>query len=993
MNAPLDSFVGRLRELEGLRGALDDAIAGRGRIVMLAGEPGIGKTRTAQELALHAAKLGVTVLWGRSHEEAGAPPYWPWVQVIRGALRTADAGALLNDVGNGASDIADIVPEIRDLVPDLEPSVRLADAAQARFRMFESIRQLFASLGGRRAAVVVLDNLHWADAPSLRLLEFLAPEIADSRLLLLGTYRPTELSRQHPLSDALGGLARATNVARINLAGLSAEEVHDFVAAATATGARAPAWLATSLHAQTEGNPLFLREIVRFLEQQGVLGVDRATPLIALPPTIRIPEGVTEVIGRRLNLLSARCNDLLALAAVIGRDFTLGVLRHATGQAGDEGLFEALEEALNAHVIEEVADDQYQFTHNLIRMTLYDELRTPRRRQLHRVVGEALEALSRADPDGALPELARHFLAAGDLDKAIRYAARAGQRAAELLAFEDAVQFFQAALDAMEQRLEQDDNERCRLLLLLGEAQLKCDDFVPALKNLAAAADAAALLGDGSQYARAALAYEHVVWRFCQPADPPAARLLEQALLRLPESAAAERTLLAGALARAHLLFGTVADAKARGEQAIAMARQLDDPGVLATTLNYLIDGAGYPDSPEGSLRYATEALAAADQVDNVEMVHFARSRRLASYIALGDVGRAEAELEALTRLDARIRQRMYLVGTLLHRITFELMRGELAEAERLIVQSMALVRRALRVNEDHLSVQIFTLRREQGRLAELLPVLDVFLRRHGAASIWRPGLALLYLEMGQREPARSEFEQMAAADFAAVPRDGRWPFCMVYLSEICAALGDADKAAVLYRSMLPHAGYNILGGHLVCCGSADRYLGLLCATMSRWSDAERHFEAALAMNSGMGAYAPLGHTKYDYAAMLLARDAAGDRQRASLLLRDCLESARRLGMRGLEERAAARLARLSGGSGTQGTNDDLTSREIEVLRLIAIGRSNADIAMVLAISLNTVATHVRNILAKTGCANRTEAAAYAMRQGLADGARQAASP
>ena len=198
-------------------------------------------------------------------------------------------------------------------------------------------------------------------------------------------------------------------------------------------------------------------------------------------------------------------------------------------------------------------------------------------------------------------------------------------------------------------------------------------------------------------YARAALAYEHVVWRFCQPADPPAARLLEQALLRLPESAAAVRTLLAGALARTHLLFGTVADAKARGEQAIAMARQLGDPGVLATTLNYLIDGAGYPDSPEGSLRYATEALAAADQVDNVEMVHFARSRRLASYIELGDVGRAEAELEALTRLDARIRQRIYLVGTLLHRITFALMRGELAEAERLIVQSMALVRRALR--------------------------------------------------------------------------------------------------------------------------------------------------------------------------------------------------------------------------------------------------------------------------------------------------------
>jgi DNA-binding CsgD family transcriptional regulator len=229
----------------------------------------------------------------------------------------------------------------------------------------------------------------------------------------------------------------------------------------------------------------------------------------------------------------------------------------------------------------------------------------------------------------------------------------------------------------------------------------------------------------------------------------------------------------------------------------------------------------------------------------------------------------------------------------------------------------------------------------------------------------------------------------MAEDDFAAVPRDGRWPFCMVYLSEICAALGDAATAAVLYRSMLPHAGYNIIGGNLVCCGSADRYLGLLCAIMSRWSDAERHFEAALTMNSHIGASAPLAHTRHDYAAMLLARDAAGDRQRATALLRDCLESARQLGMRGLEEHAAARLKQVSGISAVPAVSDDLTSRELEVLGLIAIGRSNADIALVLEISLNTVATHVRNILSKTGCANRTEAAAYAMRRGLAGAALQ----
>jgi predicted ATPase len=235
---------------------------------MLAGEPGIGKTRTAQELAAHAAQREAAVLWGRCHEESGAPPYWPWVQIIRASLR--DAGPdLLTGLGAGASDIADIVPEIRDLLPGLERSAPLGDPSEARFRMFESIRQFLASLCRRRILLIVLDDVHWADAPSLRLLEFLAPELGESRLLLVGTYRATELSRQHPLSNALGSLARAPHFARLNLAGLSAEEVQAFIAAA---GTTAPAGLAKALYDQTEGNPLFLREIVRFLEQRGALG-------------------------------------------------------------------------------------------------------------------------------------------------------------------------------------------------------------------------------------------------------------------------------------------------------------------------------------------------------------------------------------------------------------------------------------------------------------------------------------------------------------------------------------------------------------------------------------------------------------------------------------------------------------------------------------------------------------------------------------------------
>jgi predicted ATPase/DNA-binding CsgD family transcriptional regulator len=975
MAAPAGKFVGRLRELETLRGTLEQVRARRGRIVLIAGEPGIGKTRTAQELALVAESHGATVLWGHCPEEAGAPPYWPWVQIIRAALRAADPRALLRDVGSGASDIADIVPEIRDLLPELEPSARLEDAAQARFRMFESIRHLLTSLGDRQITMLVLDDLHWADAPSLRLLEFLAPEMADAPLLLVGTYRPTELSRQHPLSDTLGSLARAPHVARVHLAGLTAEEVHDFIAAAT--GTRPPGWLAASLYRQTEGNPLFLREIVRFLEQQGLFDFGSASA--SLPAAIRIPEGVREVIGRRLNLLSTACNEALALAAVIGREFSDDLLIRAGG--GDaETLTAALDEALGAHIIEERPDGHYQFAHNLIRMTLYDELRPARRRQMHRAVGGALEASRRSDLDAALPELARHFIAAGDLDRAIDYATRAGQRAEALLAFEDAVLLFQSALDILDQREDRDEAAHCRLLLLLGEAQRKTNAFPQALATLLDAAERAIRLDDAEMCARAALVYEHVAWRFAQPVDKPARQLLDRALAR-DDMPPALRAQLTGALARALLHEGAEREAKREGERAIAMARQLRDPTVLATCL-YCMLAVINADSSEDLLRLGTEGLAAANQIGDLELVHHMQTWRYLAFMERGDVALAEAELDANVRLDARLRQRTYQMAVLLHRIMLALMRGELAEAEGLIVQGMTLQKIA--AHADQLSVQTFTLRREQGRLGELRPVLSAFLRQNAAASIWGPGLALLHLEIDDLDAAQREYQQIAKSGFVSIPRDGRWQLCMVYLCEVCAALGDAPRASELYDLMLPHGGRNLIGGNLIFFGSADRYLGMLCSAMCRWSDAQRHFDAAVAMNTRTGALAPLVHTLHDYATMLLARNAPGDWQQAAAKLRDCQEKAGELGMRRLENSAASLLASRAEPVPEPTAVDDLTSREIEVLGLLAIGRSNADIATVLEISLNTVATHVRNILAKTGCANRTEAAAYAMRHRLA---------
>jgi DNA-binding CsgD family transcriptional regulator len=973
-----------------LRAALEQALARRGRGVMIAGEPGIGKTRTAQEFSEYATRQGAAVLWGRCHEQAGAPPYWPWVQIVRSLLQSRAPEEPLGDLGPGAGDIADMAPEMRDRLPGLGSTARLKDTAEARFRMFEAIRRLLAGACEHQPLVLVLDDLHWADAPSLRLLEFLAPEIADIALMLVGTYRATELSRQHPLSNTLGGLARAPHIARVNLAGLSVDEAQAFIAAAA--GARPPAWFARSLHQQTEGNPLFLRKIVRFLEQQGILSAEFEAPDVALPRVMRVPEGLKEVIGRRLNLLSPACNEVLALASIIGRNFSLDLLTRAAHPLGADELIEALDQALAAHIINEAGDRRYQFIHNLVRVTLYDELSVSVRRRLHRTVGHALEALGGGDRRALLPELAHHFAAGGDLDRGIDFAIRAGQSADALLAFEDAAQFFQMALDALALRPAADEVMRCRLLFQLGEAQRKSGEFTRAQATLRDAAEAARDLDLPELLANAALAYERVSWRLGRPADAPPEGLLADALRLVPEAEIKLRVELTGALARSLLYAGSEKEARGRLDFAIAIARKSGDQALLARTLEYLFDFPWGPDGTRNLLALASESLEAAVRSGNTEVAFMARVRRVACFLELGDIEAVKDEIVHLSRDDARLRQRDYAIGLIGLRATMSLMCGELDGAERLLAEANSQASGtdpAQRANQmAFVGVQVFTLRREQGRLNELGPVLTHFMRTASAASIWGPGLAVLYVELDRLDEARAEFERLAARDFDDLPRDGRWATCLAYLAELCTALKDARRAAMLYRLLLPYADRAlVLGGGFVCSGASGRHLGMLAATMSNWPASERHFEAALAMNTRIGALLPLAHTRHDYAAMLLARGAPGDRARAMGLMRSSLSSARKMRAHALEERAAVRLRELEAAPPIGAGDDDLTPREVEVLRLIAIGRTNADIATALSISLNTVATHVRSILAKTGCSNRTEAAAHAMRRGLAPGA------
>ena len=346
-------FVGRQREMGELKAALEDALSGRGRLVMLVGEPGIGKTRIASELATYAGLRRAQVLWGRCYEGGGAPPYWPWVQAIRSYVRERDAEELRSEMGSGAADIAEIVSDVRERLPNLERPPTL-EPEQARFRLFDSITTFLKSAGRGKPLVLILDDLHWADKASLLLLEFVARELSGSRLLVIGTYRDVEVSRQHPLSKTLAELTRGDLYQRVLLRGLSQEDVGRFIE--IVAGISPPRSLVESVHGQTEGNPLFVTEVVRLLVQEGELTKERAGDSGSW--SVRIPEGVREVIGRRLDRLSERCNQTLTIASVVGRQFGMDVLDRLIEDLSGDRLLEVVEEALGSTGDRGVAADR-----------------------------------------------------------------------------------------------------------------------------------------------------------------------------------------------------------------------------------------------------------------------------------------------------------------------------------------------------------------------------------------------------------------------------------------------------------------------------------------------------------------------------------------------------------------------------------------------------------------------------------------------------------
>jgi DNA-binding CsgD family transcriptional regulator len=748
--------------------------------------------------------------------------------------------------------------------------------------------------------------------------------------------------------------------------------------------------------------PFFLEELVKALQETGSIEEhDGQWRLMAQATETPVPDSVEEVLMARIDRLSEGAKSVLQMGAVIGREVSGELLREVAGLPEWELAthLAALTKAELLYVRGLPPQTTYLFKHALTQEVAYRSLLTAQRRALHQRVAVTLETLFPDRLEEYYGQLAHHYCEAAqknnEVAKAVEYAVRAGERYMALPAHVEAARFYQMALEALEGQSPVDEAQRCTLLLMLGEAQRKAGESLQALDTLQRAADTARNLGAVEHMARAALEFEQTTWRGWLPAAP-AVHLLEEARQALGDADSALRARTLGSLTRALLYasaLGQVAETSQQvvemvqriGKQAAEMARRVGDPGVLAFTLGVMRNVPWGPEETRERLTDACELLQLAQAAGDGELVHQAHSRRIQCLLELGDIQAVGAEIDAMMQMDEALRQPGYLAVTTGLRAMMALLEGRLAEAERLAVNALTIGQRTQNEGTAGVfGVQMFTLRREQGRLKEVEPAVRQFVQQHRTAATWRPGLALIYSELGREREARVTFEHLAQHDFSDLPRDSLWAGCLAYLAEVCTFLGDSPRASTLYRLLLPYVGRTIvMGGGVVCYGAAARYLGMLAATMERWEEAAQHFENALTLNTHMGARPWLAHTQHEYAKMLLARNQPGDREEAMTLFNEALTTARELGMRALEACLTAREEQKPAMAPITPTIlASLSQRELEVLRLLATGKSNQEIADALFISLNTVATHVRNILTKTGCINRTEAAAYALRHG-----------
>jgi DNA-binding SARP family transcriptional activator len=904
-------FVGRDRELEQLEQLWKEAGAGDRRLALLSGEPGVGKTRLAAEFARRLHTAGGTVLAGRCDEDLGVP-YQPFVEALRQFVEHTPPARLAARLGHHGGELVRLLPDLAARAPGLPPPLHV-DPETERYRLFDAVAAWLAAVSSETPLLLVLDDIQWAAKPTLLLLRHVVRSPDLERVLVLGIYRDTELSHNHPLVEVLADLRRQGGVTRISLLGLDSEGVAAFIEqAAGHVLDEEDLILARAIHHETEGNPFFVREVVRHLTETGAVERREGRWTTRLPvEELGIPEGVREVVGRRLSQLSKEANRVLRVAAVIGPEFELPVLR-AAETFEEEHLIAALEEASEARLVREIGGpgSRYRFAHALVRDTLYDALSGARRVALHKRVAEAIEVVHVARLDDQFPALAHHYARAAapaaETVKAVLYATRAGDRALAQLAHDEAAEYYRQALEFLDAaHVDADGTRRMDLLLALGEAQRRAGQ--PAHREtLLEAARLARQHGDAARLAQAALANRRGFFpSSVAVVDTERVAVLEAAIEVLGAVDSPTRARLLATLALELLYAGDRKRRLALADEALALARKLDDAAALADVLLNRFYTISEPDTLDERLANTAELLGLAEHLaDPVTRAH-ALWLRYGATMEAGDVIEADRCLDDYERLADELGHAILRYFALFCRGSRAVVAGRIDEAERLAAATLEHGQASGQPDAPvYFTAQQFDVRFEQGRLGEMEERLTEVVHKVPLYKLGRARLAFLRCELDRPEQAKAVLEATATGDFDHIPRDWTWLAVVTLWAGVCAYLGDTQRAAVLYGLLHPY-GKRLATSAVRPNPSVSYYLGMLATTLGRLEEAEAHFATAAATHEAIGAPTWLARTRLEWARMLLTRLGPKDAEWARELLGQASATARELGLGNVERRAA----------------------------------------------------------------------------------------
>ena len=869
------TLVGRQRELGELAGALAGVARGHGRMFLLEGEPGIGKTHLATALSEHARTSNFTVLWGRCWEDGGAPAFWPWTQILRGLVSDR------LDQTNGDTHepllarVAAIVPELAAVPGGTDADDQVV--VTGRFALFDDVATILRQAAASGPLLLVFDDVHAADVDSLRLLQFVARDLPHGRIAIVATYRADDAS--HTGAGAL--LARMGRDGRVlPLRGLTEAEVGEFVEQIAGEPARSG--VVRIVHRATKGNPLFVDSITHLLvAEQRLHDLGSSSPDSPGRVSLPLPPNIREAIGMRLAALDESTRDVLRVASVLGRSFTVSTLAAVLGRSPSDlvGLLDVSVEHGALTPITSIAGS-YAFDHMLVRDTLYGELDARRRHELHRRVGTELESRYADDADRHATELAHHFLLAADSPdtvlRAVEAATRAGQRAMTLAAYDEAAELFTRALETFASSAVSEPRRRCDLLLALGAARIRSGDTTAGRAVYLEAASIARQHRLPEQLAAAAIGYAGMTgYYFSGRRDDTLVAILEEALDALPDGDSEMRARLLARLSVA--VYWSDLDGRRfeLSEEAVAMARRIRDRSTLAMTVHSRRYAQWGPENVEQRLADATQCLQLSLEANDLELAVSSRRWRFTDLLEDGDAPAAERELDAHDALAQRLRQPFLLGLSTQFRALWAIMQGQFAQGEALAVEARQLAERAGNPNAALVfGQQMFPVWLQRHRVDELGALLAA-MRRAAPHPATASAMALIEVELGDVESATAVLAQLATPGLTKFRHDMLFLPGLAHLSLLCARLGDDERAEHLYELLVPYAGRFVIAGApaQACWGPVDHYLGILAAQSGVHEVAIDHFEAALYMNRRLGSASLSAQTRCEYGLLLRRHD------------------------------------------------------------------------------------------------------------------------